>query len=92
MMRIIPPGTVSRTAVSPRAQRYGMQAETRSQIDGSGAGLRGQRQGTELRVAAGEGGIDVADHPGVNRTQVMGVVIFGGDHDAPLRDQAGQEF
>ena len=56
-------------------QRNGVQTEACAQIDRAGAGLRRQRQRAEFGLAAREGGVDVADHPCVDRTQVIGVMV-----------------
>src|SRR3982074_2342530 len=61
-----------------------MQSEAGAQVDGRAADFRWQRQRVEFRIAAREGGVHIADHPCVDRPQVIGVVIINRVSHTPL--------
>jgi hypothetical protein len=52
-----------------------VQAKPGTQIDGGAGRVRGQTDGVEFRFCTRSRGIDVTDHPGINRAKKPFVVI-----------------
>jgi hypothetical protein len=62
------------------AQRDGVHAESRAEIDGRSAGRQIREDGGDLGFAACDGSVHPARHPDVHRRQVRSVVLGNGSH------------